>query len=62
MGKTEADGLVTTYEYNSNNRVIKVMDNYGNQSTIEYDDIGNPVGITDVYGSLILYSYDCFGD
>jgi RHS repeat-associated protein len=58
---TDAEGNVTTYGYDANQRLASIKDPLQHETTIEYDLHGNPSVITDPLGNSISLVTDAGG-
>jgi YD repeat-containing protein len=68
VSMTDANGVVTRYEYDGLNRLVKTIQNYqygGSQdsetnveTTYEYDNVGNRTKVTHAEGRETTYEYD----
>ena len=57
-----ANGTTTTYEYDSNRRVTRIVNEPGNRATsYTYDVEGNRTSMTNVEGNTWYYTYDAYG-
>jgi YD repeat-containing protein len=55
---SDALGHVTTYQYDSLNRQVKVVDAKGGITRTGYDAVGNTLSLTDSVGNITSYGYD----
>ena len=55
---TDTVGYVTTYSFDSNNRLLMVTDPAGNATTHVYDVNGNRISTTDALGRTTSFVYD----
>ncbi|MCP4151800.1 MAG: hypothetical protein GY757_28915, partial [bacterium] len=51
----------TKYQYNAFNKIEKITDPLGNETTLTYDVKGNLTGSKDAEGNTISHKYDVFG-
>ncbi len=58
---TDANGNVTSYEYDLSGRLVKEIDPLGNITTFTYDAKGNLATKTDCRGYTTIYTYDQAG-
>src|SRR6266513_524862 len=61
LTSTDPEGNVTTYEYDTNNRLARIRDPLQHQSSIQYDGRGNPSRITDALGNAVEMISDAAG-
>ncbi|WP_312645570.1 hypothetical protein, partial [Hydrogenoanaerobacterium sp.] len=57
----ESAYTVTKYEYDSENRLVKIIYADGTYETIEYDKNGNKKATTDRNGNRIVFTYNALG-
>jgi RHS repeat-associated protein/uncharacterized repeat protein (TIGR01451 family) len=65
---TDANGIVTRYEYDDLNRLVKMTQNYQEgqpqtnevnvETAYEYDEVGNRIKVIDAEGIVTRYEYD----
>jgi len=58
IGKTDREGRITTYEYDSLNRLIKTIDPLDGETLFTYDDRDNLLSLTDAEGNVTRFTYD----
>ncbi|MCP4157200.1 MAG: RHS repeat protein, partial [bacterium] len=51
----------TKYQYNAFNKIEKITDPLGNETTLTYDVKGNLTGSKDAEGNTVSHKYDVFG-
>ena len=56
------NNIVTVFEYNSDDKLIKQTDSEGKQINYEYDNQGRMIKTTDGNGNEIAVEYRKFGD
>lgn len=57
-----ASVYVTKYEYDSNDNLVRIIDNEGNQFRFEYDALSRKIGMDDPDMGTWTYSYDLNGN
>ncbi len=55
---TEADGSITSYEYDVMDRITAVTDAEGHKTTFTYDKVGNQLSMTEEEEATYKYAYD----
>lgn len=58
---TDANGNVTTYQYDNLGRLLTETDPLGKITSYGYDAIGNLISKTDANGNTVKYTYDSLG-
>jgi RHS repeat-associated protein len=58
LTRTEPDGNTTTYTYDADNRLIKVVNAAGDTTLTAYDPVGNVASITEPTTNVIANTYD----
>jgi RHS repeat-associated protein len=58
LSRTDANSHTTTYQYDTQNRLINATDPLGNVSSTTYDPAGNRLSTTDANGHTTIYQYD----
>ena len=62
LTETDAEGGVTSYEYDAFGNAVKVIDARGNSSYNYYDDLGRLTKSLDAEGYITETSYNSFGE
>ncbi|MEW6595857.1 MAG: DUF6531 domain-containing protein, partial [Thermodesulfobacteriota bacterium] len=62
LRKTEADGSITAYGYDSKGNMVSSVDPLGNQTSYTYNSAGQVTSITDAAGQTTSFSYDSKGN
>ena len=58
LSYTDANGGVTTYTYDDDNRLTTVTDPENNVTAYQYDAVGNRIGVSDANGHTVIYVYN----